>query len=63
MVSGYLDRCVERINFVEALGILSNREQGLLSLVYLHLEVFFEISYHMVLKKLPLNKSKGPFQG
>lgn len=61
MIPGYLDKCVERS--LEALGILSHREQDLPSLVYLHLdEVFFKLPFHRVLKKLPLNKTKVIFR-
>lgn len=63
MIPGYLDKCVERGNCIEALGILSHREQDLLSLVYLHLEeVFFELPYCRVVKKLPLDKKKVLFR-
>lgn len=60
MIPGYLNKCVESL---EALGILSHREQDLISLVYLHLdEVFFKLPFHRVLKKLPLNKTKVLFR-
>lgn len=57
MIPGYLDKLVERSNCVEGIRIPEQGgERYLLNLIYLDFEeVYHELAYHRLLKKLPLN--------